>query len=190
MYFRKFPLLGYSFEGDLHSQFVVDITKRVKVRDKIITEATLYDLYNVLDGETPEVVAAVRYRDPNLHWVILLTNSIIDPYFGWPLASNVLKDYVIEKYGSGDIYDVHHYELRSPNADRNGMITPTPAELVLYGTDFVEKFFDPALEQIIPITNYEYEEATNDAKREIRLLKPELIPEFASEMSRLLGSRV
>lgn len=187
MYFQKFPIFGYKFAGDLHTTFVVDIIKRVKVHDNVITEASLYDLYNIVDGETPDIVAATHYNDSNLHWVILLTNQIIDPFFDWPLSSNVLKDYVIEKYE--DVYDTHHYELRSPNVDRNGMVMPLPDELVDYGPEFVEKLFDSALEMIIPITNFEYEEALNDAKREIKLFKRELIPALSSEMTKLLGVR-
>jgi|SRR6185312_13831560 len=186
MYFQNFPLLPYQFAGDKNFRAAVDIIKRVKVRDTIISTNALYQVYNVRDGETPEVLAGKYYNDTGLHWIILLTNSVIDPYFGWPLHSNVLKEFVKNKYLTAHIYDTHHYELVSPYTSRNGMYMPTPAEFADFDPVWTAKLYNADLEQIVPITNYEYETAVNDAKRSIKLFSPVLVPEFIKEFSSLV----
>ena len=34
---------------------------------------------------TPENIADRYYGDSTLHWIVLLTNNILDPYFDFPL---------------------------------------------------------------------------------------------------------
>jgi hypothetical protein len=43
MYFSKFPTGNYDMKGDGNQKLVTDLMKRVKVRSKIINEASLYD---------------------------------------------------------------------------------------------------------------------------------------------------
>lgn len=196
MYFAQFPKLRYGFYGETNQQVVTDIIKRVKIRQRILDEASLYDLYFVRDGETPDMVAANVYDDSNKHWIILMTNVIINPYFDWPMAETVLKKYVIEKYPGTYIndddqevpnyYAPHHWELESPNPNRDGIIMPTADEMAEFDDEYVAKLYDPSIETINMITNIEYEEALNDARREIRLLKPSLVPDVENEFKKLV----
>ena len=84
MYFDKFGKIEYGFDKE-NFKSVTDIMKRVKVRDKVLNNITLYDKYDVVSGETPETIAFKLYGDPELHWVILLTNNITDRYYDWPM---------------------------------------------------------------------------------------------------------
>ena len=45
----------------------------------------LFDKYDVKEGEKPEDVAFKWFGDPELHWVILMTNNVTDRYYGWPM---------------------------------------------------------------------------------------------------------
>lgn len=197
-YFDQFPVLTYKFAGDFNIQQVTDIIRRVRVRNSIIQEAALYSLYNVLDGETPENLAAKVYKDSNLFWIILHTNVIINPYFDWPLASPSLNAFVINKY-PGTFQDegnqgvevpnynaVHHWELVSPIDFRNGMIMPTDVQREAMSGDYLDKLYNPSTEVIVPVTNYEYEDRLNDLNRQIKIFNADLIPEFVSEFTALI----
>ena len=108
-YFSKFPKGVYDIAGNKQFKLVTDIMRRVKVRAKIINEASLYDDYDVPSGERPEVTAFKHFGDTELHWVILLTNDITDAYYGWPLSDQDFEKYVTDKYANPQ--GIHHYEI-------------------------------------------------------------------------------
>ena len=49
---------------------------RVKVRNKVVDEISLYEKYDVPSGERPEDTAFKHFGSAKYHWVILLTNNI------------------------------------------------------------------------------------------------------------------
>ena len=49
-YFSKFPKCFYDIAGNKQFKLVTDIMRRVKVRAKILDEASLYDKYDVASG--------------------------------------------------------------------------------------------------------------------------------------------
>ena len=36
----------------------------------------------------------------DLHWVVLLTNNIINPYYEWPLGDYAFQQFVYDKYSN------------------------------------------------------------------------------------------
>lgn len=103
-FFDKFPITNYDINKDGNKKLVVDILKRVVFREELIDEASLYYDYIVKDGETPEIVAHKFYGDASLHWVLLLLNEVVDPYFGWPISEASLEDFVDKKYPGKAFY--------------------------------------------------------------------------------------
>ena len=87
MYFSFFPKGTYDLKGDGLEKVVTNLLARVKVRSKVIDEASLYDLYDIPEGETPEITALKHFGNSMYHWVILITNNITDRYYGWPLTT-------------------------------------------------------------------------------------------------------
>lgn len=109
MYFKNFPLAYYSLYDDLSNvKVVTNITARVKLSDEVKNNLSLFDEYDIKDGDTPEIVADRFYKNPQLHWIILHTNEILDARFDWPLTAENLKKYSEGKYTN--INAVHHYE--------------------------------------------------------------------------------
>jgi len=51
MYFRKIEKGFYDLKGDGNPKIVTDLMTRVKVREKVINEMSLYDKYDVPSGE-------------------------------------------------------------------------------------------------------------------------------------------
>jgi len=182
-YFSSFPTITYQFKGDPYARSVTDICKRVKVRDQIITAASLYNLYLIRDGESADVLAAKYYGNSEYHWILLMTNKVLDPMFEWPMHSQVLEKFISNKYPGGTRYDVHHYELVSPFEWRNGMYMPHDVLFADYGADL----YDSDTEEILPVTNEEYEERQNDLRRRLHIFKKELVNQFITEFSTMIA---
>ena len=174
MYFERFPLIPYDSVGNGDFKYVTNLLKRIGVRAKVKTNISVFDTYDVKEGETPEMIADKLYDDPELHWVVLLMNDISDRYHQWPLNHNQFIAHINDKYS--DIDAVHHYEIEQTSGDTTLKIN--------IGTDNTEHSGATA------ITNYEYEVAQEDKKRKIRLLDPEYIDAFVTEYQKLIAESV
>ena len=154
------PFIQYEFDGK--AIVIRDVIAQVELSKQIKAKKSLYQIYEIADGETPHDVAFKFYKDPNLNWVILVVNDIRDPYFDWPMSSDVLLDYVASKYD--DINGVHHYELDGREVQDNSS------------------------EFVVPITNIEYETKVNDEKKRIRILAETVLPSFIAEVEKALSA--
>ena len=157
MYFKEFPVINYSLDNGITSFQIADFFRRVKAIDENLQTSLIYDQYDVLDGETPEVVADKIYNESYYHWVILIANNIIDPRFDWPLSNSVLQTYVARKYDVENIDAVKHYVN-----DDDEIVHSSYA-----GTKY-------------PISYFQYEETINEAKRRINIIKPQFLPTFVN----------
>ncbi len=112
-YFGNFPKVDYSISEDRNiKESVTDIFKRYQILRSILGNSSSYVLYEVQDGETPEILAERVYNDAGAGWIILYANQIIDPQFDWALSEDNFRRYIISKYGSvaNAQTTYHHYE--------------------------------------------------------------------------------
>ena len=172
-YFSKFPKGGYDIAGNKQFKLVTDIMRRVKVRAKILNEASLYDDYDVPSGERPEVTAFKHFGDTELHWVILLTNDITDAYYGWPLSDQDFEKYVTDKYANPQ--GIHHYEITQSSGNTTGS---SPDD---YSHKIEVNETESGAESV---SNYEYERREQDKLRSIKLLNPQFLGLFIEEFER------
>lgn len=112
MYFKDVPNIYYNFNLGGKDQLTVikDITHNVRFRKEILSNITLYDEYDIRDGETPEIIAERIYGNPNYHWIIMLLNERYDYVTDFPLSYPELISHTETKYGVGNVNDIHHYE--------------------------------------------------------------------------------
>ena len=157
MYFEKFPYDAYSLDDLSSVQLIKDIFRRVTITEEVKNNSSIFDQYDVKEGETPERLADKFYGDPNYHWVILHVNEIVDPRFNWPLTTYQLEQYTGSKYGTANIQATHHWE------DGNG--------------NWVNNTYPSAT----AISNYVYEEELNEEKRRIKILKPKYLAAVETE---------
>jgi len=151
MYFDAFPVIPYDAKGDLNFKDVTNLLRRVGMRAKLKSQTLLYDTYDVKEGETPEMIAHKLYGDAELHWVILLINDITDRYHQWPMSGMQFLGYINDKYSNVD--GIHHYESTQTSGDTKVKI------------EVFNEVDDDAYTGLTPITNREYEESEQDAKR-------------------------
>lgn len=91
-YFFKYP------KRLVNGILLTDLIARVKIADKYIGEDALYYQYEFKDSDTAESIAHKYYKNPELHWIILLTNQIFDVNFDFPMSYDVFKNYILDKY--------------------------------------------------------------------------------------------
>ena len=100
MYFKNFDKIYYDFliKGERKLSVITDITKNVRVRKELLSNITLYDVYDVKDGETPEIIAEKIYGNAKYHWIIMLANQNFDYLNDFPLAQYELEQHIKQKY--------------------------------------------------------------------------------------------
>ena len=161
-YFKYFPVIAYDVRGkknQVQIDFITNIL--IRVRKKLdLTKLAFFDEYFLQDGDTPESLAHQVYNDSQLHWVILYTNYMTNPYYDWPLTYFDLKKFVDKKYSN--INATHHYE----DADKYEV--------------------DSTASGATAITNFIYEETLNDAKRNIKVIKIEYVAQIIDELQLLI----
>lgn len=100
MYFKDFPMYLYDFNyGDkVKTTVVKDITRNVRIRKEVLSNVTLYDEYDIVDGETPEIIAEKFYGSPEYHWVIMIANERYDWTTDYPLKEEILQKHIATTY--------------------------------------------------------------------------------------------
>lgn len=161
MYFNNFSDLFYQFDvnGVPTLKVVKDITHNVRFRKAILDEITLFDEYDIRDGETPEIIAAKYYGNPEYHWIVMLCNQRYDYINDFPKRTHTLEEYIAATYE--DPYATHHYE-------KDGYIVSetTPGAY--------------------PVSNYEYEDRLNESKRRIKLISPTMLNQIIANFKLII----
>ncbi len=88
MYFKEFPEFLYDFRYgpyETKTSIVRDITRNVRFRKEVLENIAVYDEYDIVDGETPEIIAEKVYGNPEYHWIIMLANQRYDHLTDFPL---------------------------------------------------------------------------------------------------------
>ena len=106
MYFSKFPVVKYPiFNGEkMQAVFACNILRRVALSETLRDGDGIFIEYSVKDGEKPEHIAERIYGNPNLHWIVLLTNTIIDPYHGWYKSNGVMETLIQKKHNGDSVF--------------------------------------------------------------------------------------
>jgi hypothetical protein len=172
MYFNRFPIIYYEFDinGERVLKLVRDVTLNIRIQKAVLENIVLYDEYDIKEGDTPEIIAAKVYGSPLYHWVVMLCNQRYDYIEDFPLSSRDLIEYCNDKYENID--GTHHY--------------------VLAGTDYIVSFdpLDPnkpySLQEVEPVTNFEYEDRLNESKRRIRLISPSMLQKVVSQFKGII----
>ena len=193
-YFRELPDISYvsllpnQNRSDERVK-VKNIFKRAKLRTDIDQSVTSFNYYLIEDNERPDILAEKLYNDPELDWVILVTNNITSIRNQWPLSNNELNTYCLEKYINDDgIMATHHYETKEIK-DKYGRVVLEGKLIVDQNFTFTYAKDDYSTSTETPaqsVSNYTYEQRLNEEKRKIRVLKPALLPAFITDFRNIM----
>jgi len=66
--------------------------------NELFADNTFKMRYNVKSGDTPASLAYYLYGSERYEWIIYCMNSIINPYYDWPLSEDDFYDMIESKY--------------------------------------------------------------------------------------------
>ena len=175
-YFKYFPDTPYNLSNEKdNSKYHVITDLLVRFRKTLgLTNAAFFEQYFIRDSDRPDTVSHMFYGDSELHWLVLYANYMNNPYYDWPLDYMDLQKYIIKKYGSSNVNDIHHYEDSEGN-----WVDQYPQGLGSTGY-----YQDQSGQGYTPITNFLYEEQLNDKKRPIDIIRNEYVPDIIREFKK------
>ena len=169
-YFSYLPTILYDPIGDGTAKLATNIMSRVRVRTNMKKEIIMLDPYNVKENETPEIVADKHHGSTDYHWIVMLINDIADVNHDWVKSTRQLQKFLLDKYTEDQLTETHHYEVYQSSGD-------TAIKIEVENSSYPSASI---------VTNYEYEVALNDGKREINLLRNEYLGFFIDEFQSLM----
>ena len=185
-YFRELPNLLYpSFLPEKTSSLdfieVKNVFRRVKLRDDIFNNFTLFNKYEIPEGARPDTVAEEVFGSPNLDWVIITVAGILNIRNEWPLSNRDLYVYANDKYGES-LNSVMFHETKEVKDSSGRLILPKGK--VVDSNFTIPKPGTPTatLNPVVGISNYEHETRLNDKKRNIYILREEYLSQFLDDM--------
>ena len=181
--------------------------ERAEIIPSLLQNPLLFYSYDIQEGDTPEIVANKYYGDPYRYWMVLLCNQIIDPQWNWPLTSQQLDLYLVDKYSvaasSNNVLSyiqatIQEYRLTTTSTDSVSSITTSTTIVIdksvydTFGTGTSKVSFPSGAtvsrtysKEAVSIYNYEIE--LNEAKRNINLIDKKYAAEFEKQLVSLLG---
>jgi len=216
-FFRHFPLTFYASANNNSSlDTVTNITARFGFLSSIKENSSAFYPYEVKDSDTPEIIASKYYNDSEKHWIVLLFNDIIDPQYDWPLNYPNFINYVNQKYAANGASNttvqsgltwaqngnnIHsYYKVVTRSFVSSGpedktisekiQITANTYANVSVTSDTYTLQNGRQIKETVSkerLTYYDYEMQENEAKREIRLLKPQYVTVVMEEFKQLMN---
>jgi hypothetical protein len=148
MYFKDFPQFLYDFKyvasGKTRTSLVKDITRNIRFRKDILSNITLFDEYDIVDGETPEIIAEKFYGTPEYHWVVMLANERFDNNTDFPLMEPELQKHISTIYNP-TLYSDDWYWKRATNGQLRIHIKITAGEGVPFDPNYLTAPVDVTL---------------------------------------------
>lgn len=215
-YFNFFPSTLYSVDSNNNGlDIVTNITTRFAFEQSLKKNTNAFYPYEIKDSDTPETIAYKIYGSSERHWIVLNFNDIIDPQYDWPLTYPNFIKYVDEKYAANgaanatvqsgltwaqsqnnihSYYQVNTRTSTAVTADSKTIkekvrITANAYANVIVGTTSYTLKNGTVINETVSkekLTYYDYEMEENEAKRKIKLLKPEFATDVFEEFKEIV----
>lgn len=149
--FEKFPIISYN------NQVATNILTKIQLNSKILKDTQIFHPYTIKDGQRADVLAHDYYGDSRYVWLIYMCNSLVDPYFNWPLTDEQFRRYLIKKYGSVENSQkkIAFYRIDYENDDR--ILSPSTFDNL---PKSLKQYWKPIFGEINTITGYERRDST------------------------------
>ena len=189
-YFRELPNLRYpSFLKEKKSSLdyieVKNVFRRIKLRDDLQSNFTLFNKYEIEEGMRPDTVAEELYGNPEFDWIVLTVAGILNVRNEWPLNNRDLYNYCFDKYDDS-LNSVRFFETKEVKNADGKLILPkgkvVDSGFTIPNPDNVSANLNP----VVGISNYEYETRLNDEKRNIYVLREGYIQTFLNDIREIM----
>ena len=213
-FFNYFPKTLYTSNNlTAGVDTVTNIIARFGFESTLKNNSSAFYKYNIQESDTPEIIASKYYDNPERHWIVLLFNDIMDPQFDWPLQYQPFIDYVNTKYSANNYADTantgvtglawsmnvnnvqaYYKIVTRTNFDDISIVeklevdTNTYANVGASTTTYTLQDGSTITQKITKETKtyYDYEQELNEEKREIKLIKPEFVPQIEKEFKKVI----
>ena len=211
-FFNYFPKTLYSTDKAKSGlDTVTNIIARFGFESTLKQNSSSFYKYSIQDSDTPEIIAGKYYDSPERHWIVLLFNDIVDPQFDWPMQPKVFIDYVDAKYSANgaaavpattglswakNVNHVRAYFKVITRTSYDGIkiiekleVSPeTWANTASTSHTYTLQDGTTTTEVVTKEkqTYYDYENELNESKREIKLIKPEFVPQIEKEFKKVI----
>ena len=172
---------------------VKNLFKRGELRSDIFQDLATFEKYQIMGDDRPDNVANKFYQDSDLDWLVLICNNIINVQTEWPLMQRDFERFLLDKYEThAALEDIHHYETQEIKNSKGVVMLEKGLEVA---SDMTFSYYDWWLDEqqnitnsntVTAVTNYQYEEKIEDAKRNIYLLKTRYISLVIDDMEQLM----
>ena len=179
-FFKRFNRVLYDANEDGIRREAVNILNSIIVKFRQVENVTLYFYHMIEDGEKPEDVADRYYNDSELNWVVLLVNSVVNPFYDWPLTQQELSALAADRYDNPN--GIHHF-IDLDTGKREDEVAHSIYQGLLDNDEAI-----PA--NIGLITNLEYEFERNNERREIKILNRIHLNDFILQFERLMERKL
>ena len=95
-FFTNFPEIQYQL-ADGKIVYIKDFFRKSRIEQESVNSIVEYDLYNIPDGDRPDITATKLYGNANLHWTFFLVNDI-ENYYDWYKDQQTFERYITKKY--------------------------------------------------------------------------------------------
>ena len=215
-FFNYFPKTLYTSNNlTAGVDTVTNIIARFGFESTLKNNSAAFYKYNIQESDTPEIIASKYYDNPERHWIVLLFNDIMDPQFDWPLQYQPFIDYVNTKYSANNYADTantgvtglawsmnvnnvqaYYKIVTRTNFDNISIVEKLEVDANTYAnvaastTTYTLQDGSTITQKVTKErkTYYDYEQELNEEKREIKLIKPEFVPQIEKEFKKVIKS--
>ena len=188
-FFKNYPIV--SVKQDDVTKNIIDLSRYVRSSNDILTEKYEYFDYIINGAERPDQVAYSVYGDSKYYWVLLVSNNIRNVWTEWPLGQNEFERYITRKYGSIATAQSQTYR----NIALKDIYKPSVgslSEIIIANDQPIDSTTITNYSLTVDVdyeikTNYRREYDLNEAKRKIKLVRPELVADIQNELRSLFG---
>lgn len=161
---------------------VVDIIRNYRSYvDRVLRRYQLEE-FVIVGDPTTEMLSYSLYGDPNLFWLIIYINDIIDPWHGWVKDPEAVLQSAEQKYKNwGGTSQVVYHMTRDFEKFYDLVEDPDNKNHWYHKGDKIKKHVQ-YIGQLYPVSVYEDEAMKNDGKRRIKIIKPSDMQRFATDL--------
>lgn len=189
---------------------LTNLLVRARLVEELKDNTMLFYSYTIQDGDTPEIIADKYYGDPYKYWIVLYSNSLLDPIWDWPMDNNQLMTFLNSKYATeAEDAELTPFEYMQLTVYSYEKVTTTTDKSTDYVTTSYQKITEDQYNSLTPTTNtykpdginevvvdiskrivsiYDYEYELNERKRQIQIMNVAYVAEMENRFKEVMGT--
>lgn len=145
-YFENLPIISYQ------GHQVRNLLARSRISDGTKNKTGLFYPYTMTEEDRIDILSDKYYDNPQYHWLILLANDVVDPYYDLYVNDENFVAFIAKKYGS-----IEKAQSKIKNYISNWYGDESKLTTDQYDAlqDNLKKFYNPVLDSNLFVAHYE-----------------------------------